>query len=585
MEDLATQQRITQWLEGPYDEETKTTIRSLLCQDPQQVRDAFFTHLTFGTGGLRGLMGVGTNRMNVYTIRAATQGLAHYILKQPSLSDRDSAVLIGYDSRHLSRRFAEEAAKVLAANEIQVYLFQEIRPTPLLSFGCRYKHCISAIMITASHNPPAYNGYKVYWSDGGQIVPPHDVAIMAEIIKITDPMMVKMVSSLSHPSIHEIGEELDQAYLKMAISLQHLPADNQRDGHQLKIVYTSLHGTGMTMVPKVLTAWGFHQLSFVAEQMIPDGDFPSTASLNPEEPAALQLGIDQMLARQADLLIATDPDGDRVGVACSHQGKAWRLTGHQIAALCLEHICRVLTQQNRLPSHAFFVKTIGTTELFQAICERYQRPCFNVLTGFKYIAAKIRERESALDQFIFGGEESLGYLFGSSVRDKDGILSSAFICEMALQAKLQGQTLVDRLYDLYDQYGIYQENLVSLNFAETKEGREQISKHMHRLREHPLETLADIPIRMVEDYLTLIRYNLKSGQQDSLQLPSADILVYWLEDGSKIIIRPSGTEPKIKLYINVVEKTFHLLEEGIQASLRRCKELALWLKHHLDRNL
>ncbi len=578
--DPVTQKNVDLWLEGQYDEETKATIKQLLLEDPKQIIDAFFTNLTFGTGGLRGIMGVGTNRMNFYTVRAATQGLANYILKHPQKTDKEDAVFIGYDSRHHSREFAEETAKVLAGNGIKVYLFKDIRPTPLVSFACRYKKCTAAVMITASHNPPEYNGYKVYWSDGAQLVPPHDLGVIAEAAKIVDPTQVKTVDSISHSLIEEIGTEIDEAYLEAIRTLQNYPQINQKEGHQLKVVYTSLHGTGITIVPNALKEWGFTQLAFVEPQIIADGSFPTVRVPNPEEHAALKLGIDIMQKTQSDLLIANDPDADRMGIAVAYKGEAVLLNGNQICALLLEHILEALTKQNRLPAKAAFIKTIGTTELFQAICNAYQRPCFNVLTGFKYIAEKIHEWEVLPDgyQFIFGGEESYGYLIGTYARDKDAVVCSALICELALQAKLDGKTLVDKLYDLYRKYGIYQEKLLSINFGETKEGKEQMTLGMQKLRASHLATIVDSPVIAIEDYETSVKFYLKTGQTEPITLPKSDVLLYWLEDGTKVMVRPSGTEPKVKIYCGLVEKSFNGISEGIETAQKRCDEVLLFMK-------
>lgn len=581
--DLVTQKNVDLWLDGQYDEETKSRIRRLLLEDPKQVLDAFYTNLTFGTGGLRGIMGVGTNRMNFYTVRAATQGLANYILKQPKETDKEHAVFIGYDSRHQSRQFAEETAKVLAGNGIRAYLFKDIRPTPLVSFGCRYKKCLAAIMVTASHNPPEYNGYKVYWSDGAQLVPPHDIGVINEVVKITDPTLVKSVNSLSHPLIELIDTEVDDAYIQAIATLQTNSATNQREGNTLKIVYTSLHGTGITIVPRALKAWGFSTVAYVEPQIIPDGSFPTVKSPNPEEKAALELGIDVVLKTQSDLLVATDPDADRMGVVVNHHGEAVILNGNQICALLLEHVCEALSKQKSLSEKAAFIKTIGTTELIQAICDAYHRPCFNVLTGFKYIAEKIREWETMPDgyQFIFGGEESYGYLLGTYSRDKDAVVCSALICELALQAKLQGKTLLDKLYDLYHKYGIYQEKLLSINFGETKEGKEQMTLGMQKLRSSHLKFLLDVPVLAIEDYEASTKFYLESGKTEAITLPVSDVLLYWLADGTKVMVRPSGTEPKVKIYCGIVEKQFSSIPEGIQAGLKRCEAFLLFMKNHL----
>lgn len=578
--DAVTQENVRLWLEGQYDQEVKDQIRYLLKENPQQIIDAFYTHLTFGTGGLRGLMGIGPNRMNVYTVRAATQGLADYIHNQPPTPHQKHAVCIGYDSRKYSREFAQEAAKVLAGNQIRVHLFHELRPSPLVSFACRYYHCTAGIMITASHNPPTYNGYKVYWSDGGQVVFPYDKGIIAEVVKITNPSFVRMASTLSHPLIKEIGFEVDKAYIQAMTALQNDPAINRIEGSRLKIVYTSLHGTGATIVPQALQAWGFDQLTYVESQMIPDGSFPSIKSPNPEEPAALKMGIDLLLETEGDILLATDPDADRVGVVVRHQNQGVKLDGNQIAVLCLEHICAMQSAQDRLPERAAFIKTFGMTELFKSICNAYNRPCFSVLTGFKYIAERIREWEALPNgyQYLFGGEESYGYLLGTDVRDKDAVISSALIAEVALHTKLEGKTLVDKLYDLYRKYGLYQQNVLSLNFEETKEGKEKIHAGMYRLRKSKSTQILDIPIVTIEDYLHSIKFDLVSDNEEALPFPVSDVLLYSLKDGTKLMIRPSGTEPKIKIYCSVYEKTFVNIQESIASCLRRCERFLKFIE-------
>lgn len=571
--DTEAEKNLSLWLNGPYDEETKQEIRRLLKQNPQAVEEAFFTHLTFGTGGLRGMMGLGSNRMNVYTIRSTTQGLANYMVAHKG--SRSLSTVIGYDARHHSRLFAEETAKVLAGNGIKVYLFRDIRPTPLVSFACRHKQCLSAVMITASHNPAAYNGYKVYWSDGGQVVPPQDMGIIQETLKIHSPADVKSVPSLIDPLIEEIGEEIDALYIQTIRTLQNYPETNREKGGELSIIYTSLHGTGATMVPKTLADWGFDHLCGVGPQMIPDGSFPTVKSPNPEEAAALEMGTQLLMDKQADILIATDPDADRVAAVVMHKQQPVALTGNQIAAICLNHVCEALFLQKKLPEKAAFVKSIGTTELFQAICDHYQRPCFNVLTGFKYIAEKIRlwENDEKGLQYIFGGEESYGYLLGTFARDKDAISSSALICEAALKAKLEGKTLLDKLYELYTTYGIYQEELFSLNFGETKEGKEQMNRAMQQLRTTAPRSMGTFSITAVEDYLLSKKTDLATGTITPLTLPQSDVLLYWLEDGSKLMIRPSGTEPKVKIYCGGVNKKFTDIPSGIIACQEHCSKL------------
>jgi phosphomannomutase len=572
--DNETQRNLSSWLDGGYDEQTKLEIRKLLKENPKEIINAFYTTLSFGTGGLRGILGVGSNRMNIYTLGVAIQGLCNYLSKQPKAQDKHS-VLIGYDSRHHSREFAEEAARIFAANEIKVLLFKHLRPTPLVSFGCRYKHCSAAIMITASHNPPQYSGCKVYWNDGAQVLPPHDKNIIDEVKAITDVKAIKRVPSLSHSLIEEIDTEIDEAYYETMSKLQNYREDNQRFGKDLKVVYTSLHGAGITVAPKTLARWGFINLHLVDKQVVPDGDFPTVHFPNPEERAALSLGITKLEEVKGDILIAHDPDADRVGVAIIHHGKIELISGNQVIALLLEHVCESLTTRNKMPANAAFIKTIVTTELFTAITDYYQKPCFNVLPGFKYIAEKIRQWEADPrgNQFVFGGEESYGYLLGTDVRDKDAVSVSALICEMALQAKLKGKTLIDLLHDLYRSYGIYNETLAFLPFADTKQGKEQMAKSMELLQRRPPRKIGESDVIALEDYRRSIKIDLKTHQTEALQFPKSDVLLFWLDDGSKLIIRPSGTEPKIKIYCGVVLKKFSSIENGVQECKDHAKNL------------
>lgn len=562
--DPTTEKRVQRWLKGDYDDKSKDHIRRLLQDNPSELIDAFYTTLSFGTGGLRGIMGVGSNRMNVYTVQFATQGLANYLRKVFPDND-DLSVFIGYDCRHNSRRFAEESAQVLAGNGIKTFLCRELRPTPLVSFGCRHYGCSAAIMITASHNPPEYNGYKVYWSDGGQILPPHDKGIIDEVSAIEAPAQVKR-APLDAPLIIKVGQEVDKAYLQAITPLQHYPEQNTNKSEELRIVFSNLHGTANTLVPKALQAWGFKELLQVKEQEHPDGDFPTVASPNPEDPEALELGISRLLETEADLFLATDPDTDRVGAVIRHNNEAVRLSGNQTACICLYHICEALEAQGKLGPHTAFVKTIVTSELFRTIAESYACPCFDTLTGFKYIAEKIREWESDPEnqlQYIFGGEESYGYLLGTHARDKDAVITCCLICEAALHAKLQGMTLVDVLHKIYHRHGIYRERLVSLKFPETKEGREQMTKALVELRAQPPKELAGTPITAVEDYQSSQRTELLTGKQTDLSLPRSNVLRYHLSDGCWVVVRPSGTEPKVKLYAGAVQKQLTLLESNI----------------------
>lgn len=560
--DPQTASNIARWLNGTYDEETKEAVRRLIEKHPQEAVDAFYTHLSFGTGGMRGLMDVGTNRINKYTIRATTQALANYINKHPSPSQGHSA-FIGFDSRHHSHAFAQEAAQVLAANGIRVFLCKEFRPTPLISFGCRLKNCTAGIMITASHNPPQYNGYKVYWNDGGQVLPHQSQDIMNEMAKISNEGIVKSVSSINDPMITIVSEEIDRLYIDEGTRLQNYPEDNRLYGKDLKIIYTSLHGTGITLAPKMLSSWGFSNIAYVDAQVIPDGSFPTVEFPNPENRSALEMGLEKLQTSNSDLLIANDPDGDRVGIAVMHQGKSVMLNGNQIACLCLEHLCRTL----KSPLTAAFIKTIVTTELFQAICDHYKAKCFNVPTGFKYVAELISEWEKNSDapQFIFAAEESCGYLYGTLTRDKDAIIPSALIAEIALQAKRQGKTLIDHLHELYQKHGVFIEEVISVNFEETKAGKESMAKKMTDLRSHPPKELDGIDVVSFEDYLK--------------HRPSSDTLLFRLADDSKLIVRPSGTEPKIKLYCGVVGSSLDLIEE----SRKKASQLLLSLKSILQK--
>ncbi len=552
-----TKENLNLWLSANIDMETKNELTRLIKEHPEKIEEGFYSRLSFGTGGLRGVMGLGTNRMNIYTVGLATQGLANYI-KQTNSKKR---VFIGYDSRNNSRLFAERAALVLAGNGIEAILTKELRPTPIVSFGCRYYKCGAAIMITASHNPPEYNGYKVYWKDGGQVVPPHDKGIIKEVNAITSLDQVRAEESIVHPMIRRVLEEVDDAYLEAIQKQQLTPRFNQENGRKLHIVYSNLHGTGITLMPRAMETWGFPRLTTVEQQNEPDGNFPTTTYPNPEDAKALQLGLKKLEAVEGDILIATDPDADRVGLAVRHQGNTYILTGNQVACLLLDHICR---RTEKLPDNAAFVKTIGTTELFKEIAEAHGAACVDVLTGFKYIAEKIEKWEEDPQglKFLFGGEESYGYLLGTHAHDKDAIISSTLIAEAALHAKCNGQTLIDQLNRIWKQHGIHLEKLSTLVFPETREGHEEMEKGMRKIEQEPPASLAGIPVTSVENYLTSIKTDLRTGQQEPLELPKSSVLRLWLEDGSKVMVRPSGTEPKVKFYCGVKLEKFDSIEEG-----------------------
>jgi phosphomannomutase len=524
------QKRIKAWLKPPYDEKTQGKVRALKENDPTALMDAFYTTISFGTGGMRSIMGVGTNRLNKYTIQTATQGLAHYILKQKVEAPK---VFISHDCRHHSREFAEETARVLAGNGIEVFLSKELRPTPYVSFGCRYHRCTAAVMITASHNPPEYNGYKVYWADGAQIVAPHDQGIIAEVKKITSPSEVKL-AELSDQLIHLVDD--DEAYYKALDPLQNHPDTNHKHGKELKIIYSPLHGCGITTLPEALRRWGFQNISLVEEQKTPDGSFPHAPSPNPEEHKALELGIKQLLKEEGDLFFATDPDADRIGVAFRHKNEAIILNGNEIASLSLYFLC----QTRPLPSNSAAVTTIVTTELFKNIAISFGVTPFEVLTGFKYIGEKIHEWEQSKEfTYLFGAEESLGFLYGTHARDKDATSAACLLAEIALQLKLQNKTFADLLREIREKYGPFLEGQRSVSFGGGKQGMDTMKALMEKLRKDPPKTIDGQKVIDVEDYLT---------GKTHLPLPQSNVLLFRLEDRSKYVIRPSGTEPKIKIY-------------------------------------
>lgn len=548
--DPKIQRRVQQWLDGPYDAETKNEIRRLLSEDPKKLADAFFKDLSFGTGGMRGLMGIGTNRMNLYTIEKATQGLANYLKKQ----NGKGPVFIGYDTRLHSHSFAKRAAQVLAGNGIPVLISQEICPTPLVSFACRHYQCSAAIMITASHNPPEYNGYKVYWNDGAQVVSPHDQGIIEQVALVNEVSLADVDS----PLIRSVGSELDDFYLQKLKKQQLHP---ELKGHSLQIIYSNLHGTGLRLIPKALQSWGYASPLLVEKQKTLDGKFPFAHSPNPEEAEALKLGTEQLVSTQSDLFIATDPDADRMGIVIRDHHTTYRLTGNQIGCLCLHHICQTLKNQGTFPPHATFVKTIVTTELFKAIAESFGGRCVDVLTGFKYIAEQIRLWENSSTHYLFGAEESYGYLFGTFVRDKDAISATCLIAEAAALAKKEGITLLTRLHQIYHQYGIHRESLQNISFTDSQAGMEEMSALMNRLRKSPPKEIGGSLVIKIEDYL------------EPTPLPRSDVLRFWLQDGTKIVTRPSGTEPKVKIYVEVVEKETQKIEEAISIADAKLKKI------------
>lgn len=565
MTDPQILKRAQDWLDNPYyDEKTKSEVQKLL-KNPDQLTDAFYTDLSFGTGGLRGIMGAGSNRINIYTIRKATQGLANYIRKH---GNPTSGVFIGFDSRHHSQTFAQETARVFAGNGIKAFLIKELRPTPYVSFATRHLKAQAGVMITASHNPKEYNGYKVFWQDGGQVVPPHDTGIIREVDAISSPSQIKL-ASLDDPLIISVDSSLDEDYLRALSALQHFPGENHTG---LKICYTSLHGTGITLMPQALQRWGFSPPHLVASQVVPDGDFPTVHFPNPEYPEALKAGTDDLVQTGNDLLIATDPDADRLGVVVRHQGKPVALSGNEQAAIAAYFICETLKNQKKMPPKGAIVTTIVTTELLGKIAKDHQVNCFEVLTGFKYIGEKIHqwEQKPGSYQFLFGAEESYGYLIGTYARDKDAMVAGCLFAEIAFKMKEQGKTLVDLLHEIYQKYGVFKEKQFSLTFEEGKKGLDAIRRLMENLRKNPPASLAGQKVISTEDFL----------KGTSENLPRSDVLLYRLEDQSKIIIRPSGTEPKLKVYL-AAQTSAESVDKGIEACDRRLDNLIAALKKDL----
>jgi phosphoglucomutase len=538
--------RAKKWLEGSYDADTKEKVKKLIDADSMELTDAFYRDLEFGTGGLRGIMGVGTNRMNKYTVGMATQGLANYLKKM--FADKNQiSMAIAYDSRHNNTFFAGITADVMSANGIKVYLFEGLRPTPELSFAIRHLKCQAGVVITASHNPPEYNGYKAYWEDGGQLISPHDKNVIAEVGKISK---VEDVRFERNPDLVEvIGEKIDREYLRNIKSLSLSPEVIQRQ-ESLKIVYTPIHGTGVKLVPEGLKVFGFKNVYNVPEQDISDGSFPTVKSPNPEEPAALNMAIEKAKAVGANLVMATDPDSDRVGIAVRNAANEFvLLNGNQTATLLLYYLLTKWKENGKIRGQEYIVKTIVTSEILKDMALKNGVECYDTLTGFKYIAEKLRLLEGQ-KQFIGGGEESYGYLVGDFVRDKDAIISCCMIAETAAWAADQGKTLYEMLPLIYREFGYYREKLISVT-KRGKQGAEEIQQMMDGYRNTPPAEINGSKLVEIRDYLSQQSLDLNSGQKKSIPLPKSNVLQFMLEDGSKISVRPSGTEPKIKFYFSV----------------------------------
>ena len=523
------------WLDGNFDQQTKDQVRELMA-NPVALEDAFYRNLEFGTGGLRGIMGVGTNRMNKYTVGMATQGLANYLKAN---CKGDLSVCISFDSRNNSEYFAKITADVLSANGIKVYIFDRLHPIALMSFSVRTKKATAGIMITASHNPKEYNGYKVFWSDGAQVISPVDKDIVAEVAKITDPSMVKFERGENAAPVQVMSHEMDEAYLNAVSTLMLSPEARERH-KDIKIVYTPIHGSGVSIIPEFLAKLGFENIYHVPEQDVVDGNFPTVDSPNPEEPGALAMAVEVANREGADFVMATDPDADRLGIAVrDNDGKMVLLNGNQTASILTYYILRRWSELGKLDGNKYCVKTIVTTELIRAIADKYGVKVYNVLTGFKWIANIVKENEGK-GEFICGGEESYGFNIGEFVRDKDAPISCAMVAECAAWAADQGKTLYQLLQDIYAEFGYYKESLISV-VRKGKAGAEEIAAMMTDYRNNPPKEMAGSPVVKVIDY----------SKPETTGLPSSNVLQFYNEAGDVVTIRPSGTEPKIKFYFGI----------------------------------
>ncbi|WP_298534742.1 phospho-sugar mutase [uncultured Algibacter sp.] len=536
-------ERINSWLTPAFDGETQQTIKDSIANDPEGIQESFYKDLEFGTGGMRGVMGVGTNRINKYTLGKSTQGLSDYLHKQ--FPNETPKAVIAYDCRHNSKTLAKVVANVFSANGIEVYLFEDLRATPELSFAVKHLNCHCGIVLTASHNPPEYNGYKVYWQDGGQLVPPHDGALI-DIINHVDYAKIKLESNDS--LIHYIGKEVDDIFIDASVKNGSVGA-TQSAKDDLKIVFTSLHGTSITAVPETLKRAGYKNVSIVKEQEVPDGDFPTVASPNPEEPAALKMALELAEKQNADIVIGTDPDCDRLGVAVRNsEGNLQLLNGNQTMVMMVDFLLKKWKSEGNIKGNEFIATTIVSTPMLNKLAESYGVSNKIVLTGFKWIAKLIKDYPE-LD-FIGGGEESFGFMVGDFVRDKDAVTSTLLACEIAAIAKSNGSSFYDELVKLYVDYGCYKEKLISLT-KKGIEGAEEIKQMMSDARENPLKEINGSKVLKFEDYDLSVSKNMITGETSRLDVPKSNVLIYYTEDGSQVALRPSGTEPKIKFYVSV----------------------------------
>ena len=542
--DQIIQQKIDQWISGNYEQSVKDEIFRLQKDHPDDLADAFYKNLEFGTGGLRGIMGVGTNRINKYTIGMATQGYANYLKK---CFGENVTVAVAHDCRNNSRFFAETTASVFAANGIKVFLFEALRPTPELSYAIRHLHCQGGVVCTASHNPKEYNGYKAYWDDGAQMVAPHDENVIKEVEKIATVDDVKW--SGGEANIVIIGKDFDESYLDMVAGLSVYP-EICKAQHDLKIVYTSIHGTGITLVPQVLAKFGFDNVHIVDEQRVPDGNFPTVVYPNPEEKEAMSIGLTMAKQLDADILLGTDPDSDRVAIGVKNNEGEWVLmNGNQTAVLAFNYLIEARKAKGIAMPNDMVVKTIVTTEMIDTIASSNQVACYNVLTGFKWIAALIKQKEGQ-ENYIIGGEESFGLMIGNQVRDKDAISAVALLCEMAAYEKNKGRSLYAKMIDLYVEYGMFKEDLISIT-KKGMNGAAEIAQMMQGYRDNPPTTIDGVAVTELLDYELQLGKNLQTGKTWKIELPKSNVLQFVLSDRTKISARPSGTEPKIKFYFSV----------------------------------
>jgi phosphoglucomutase len=561
--------KVNVWLTPVFDEDTHTSIRKMMTSSPKELEESFYKNLEFGTGGMRGVMGPGTNRINKYTLGKATQGLSDYLKR--SFPGEEIKIAIAYDCRNNSDTLAKVVADVFSANGIKVYLFEELRPTPELSFAVKYLNCHAGIVLTASHNPPEYNGYKVYWQDGGQLVPPQD----KEIIEVIEALEYDKINFNANEDLIEyIGDEIDEAFLKMSLQSAsfNIPQEVKEN---LKIVYTPLHGTSVKLIPDLLEDAGFNDVHIVAEQAVPNGNFPTVKSPNPEEPEALAMAIELADQINADIVIGTDPDSDRLGIAVRNgNGIMTLLNGNQTMVLMTHFLLEQWKKDGRLNGNQFVASTIVSTPLMMELATAYGVECKVGLTGFKWIAKMIKDFPEK--EFIGGGEESFGYMVGDAVRDKDAVTSTLLICEIAAQAKANASSLYQEMLKLFTEYGFYKEYLVSLT-KKGIEGAAEINQMMIGLRENPLKEINGQRVVMVEDYKASAAKNLFTGEEETLTLPKSDVLIYYLEDGTKVCARPSGTEPKIKFYFSVNEplddvKNFKRVEASLDEKIKNIIE-------------